>query len=246
MVQGAYWRVVLGGSRGNIIDLAAVETLIDVFQRANRDQNLQVACIEGRGDHFSFGASVRQHLPEHAEKLVRGFGELFRVMLDGGVVVLSAVRGQCLGGGLELASFSHRLFAAPDARLGQPEIALGVFAPFASFFLAERVGRGDAEDLCLSGRLIDAGEALAMGLADQIAEDPSGAALDYARRHLLPRSASSLRYAVKAVRHGVQKRMEAELPEIERLYLEELMSTRDAVEGIRAFLEKRPAQWDNR
>ena len=70
------------------------------------------------------------------------------------------VRGQCLGGGLELAAFCHRVFAAPDARFGQPEIALGVFAPFASFLLRERMGRGGAEDLLLTGRPITAPDAL--------------------------------------------------------------------------------------
>ena len=85
-----------------------------------------------------------------------------------------------------------------------------------------------------------------MGLIDVIAEDPSEAALDYAKEHLLPRSASSLRYAVKAARSGLRARFTAELQEVERIYLQELMATRDAVEGLKAFMEKRDPQWENR
>jgi cyclohexa-1,5-dienecarbonyl-CoA hydratase len=163
-----------------------------------------------------------------------------------GVPTLAAVRGQCLGGGLELASFCHRIFAAPDAKLGQPEIVLGVFAPVASLVLPERIGRANAEDLCLTGRIVDASEAKEMGLVDVVTEKPEDAALEYARKHFLPRSASSLRYAVRALRLPLSRRLEEELARLERLYLEELMGTEDAVEGIQAFLEKRPPEWRNR
>jgi len=121
---------------------------------------------------------------------------------------------------------------------------LGVFAPVASLLLPERVGRACAEDLCLSGRSVGADEALAMGLIDQIAaNDPMDEALAYARAHLLPRSGSSLRLAVRAVRRNLRTRLRTELPVIERMYLDELMPTADAVEGLRAFLDKREPAW---
>jgi cyclohexa-1,5-dienecarbonyl-CoA hydratase len=120
-----------------------------------------------------------------------------------------------------------------------------VFAPVASVLLAERMGRGGAEDLLFSGRTLSAEEALRRGLVDEIAENPGEAALAYARRHLAPRSASSLRWAVRAARHGFARRFREELDEVERMYLQEMMSTSDAVEGLRAFLEKRPPQWRN-
>jgi cyclohexa-1,5-dienecarbonyl-CoA hydratase len=174
------------------------------------------------------------------------FHGLFRTALRCAVPMLAAVRGQCLGGGLELASFCHRVVVSPNAQLGQPEILLGVFAPFASFFLPERVGRGVADDLLLTGRSLGAEEAVAVGLCDQIAEDPLVTVLHYAREHLMPRSASSLRHAVAAARLDIEQRFERQIGDLERLYLEGLMKTADAQEGLIAFLEKRPPVWSHR
>jgi len=244
--EGTIWRIALSAGKGNIIDEALIEDLTDVFRRAAETRHLKAILLEGEGPHFSFGASVPEHFPEHAARMLRGFHGLFEAILESDVPVLAAVRGQCLGGGLELASFCHRVFASPDARLGQPEIALGVFAPAASVILAERMGRARAEDLCLSGRVIGAEEALAAGLIDEIAEDPTAAALAHARAHFLPRSASSLRFAVWAVRRGFGERLRQELKALEQVYLEELMATHDAAEGLRAFMEKRPPRWQDR
>ncbi len=242
---GAIRHVRLAGSTGNIIDAAMSRALHDLFRDAGRARDLKAVILQGEGAHFCYGASVEEHLPEHVAGMLRGFHGLFAAMLDSAVPVLAAVRGRCLGGGLELAAFCHRVFASPDAQLGQPEIVLGVFPPLASTFLRERVGRGAAEDLCLSGRTIAAPEALRVGLVDALADDPVEAALTYAREHLLPRSAASLRHAVRAVRCDLTARFKVDIAAQERLYLDDLMKTADAVEGIRAFLEKRPPRWRN-
>jgi cyclohexa-1,5-dienecarbonyl-CoA hydratase len=136
------------------------------------------------------------------------------------------------------------LFAAPDAKLGQPEIKLAVFAPAASCLLPERIGQAKAEDLLFSGRSMSADEALATGLIDSLADDPEEAALAYFDKHLASYSASTLRFAVVAARHEYRQRMIAKLERVESLYLDELMETHDAVEGLSAFLEKRPAKWE--
>lgn len=240
---GALWRVVIGGSKGNVMDAALMDALTAVFDEAGRTPALKALLLEGQGRHFSFGASVPEHLPGQVDGMLRRFHGLLLALLDCHVSVLAVVRGQCLGGGLELVTLCQRVFAAPDARLGQPEIALGVFAPVASVMLPERVGRRHAEDLCLSGRTVTAEQALAMGLVDELGDDPAGAALDYARRHLLPRSASSLRLAVRAVRAGLRARFVAELPPVEGLYREQLMATHDALEGLQAFIDKRAPAW---
>jgi cyclohexa-1,5-dienecarbonyl-CoA hydratase len=245
LASGAIWRVMLATPKANILDAPKIAALTDVFERAADDAGLKAIVLTGEGPHFSFGASVEEHLPGDFESMIPAFHGLFDRMLRASVITLGAVRGRCLGGGLELASFCNRVFASADARLGQPEIVLGVFAPVASIALAERVGRGAAEDLCLSGRTVTAEEAERLGLVDQIVDDPEAAALAYAKEYLLPRSASSLRLAVRAVRQGFERRFRQDLERVERLYVDELMSTRDATEGLRAFLDKREPVWSD-
>ncbi len=242
---GAIWHVKLATPKANVLNAEKIALLTTIFNRATQDTSLKAVLIDSEGPHFSFGASVEEHLPGKFDSMLRDFHALFDAILDSGVVTLAAIRGQCLGGALELAAFCHRSFASPDARLGQPEIVLGVFAPVASVLLSERIGRSRAEDLCLSGRSVTAEEALSIGLVDDVSDNPGDAALGYAREFLLPRSASSLRHAVRAVRHGFAKRFRGELRHVERLYVEELMSTGDAVEGLQAFLDKRKPAWSN-
>lgn len=244
--NGAIWRLVLATPKANIIDAAKIAALNAAYMAASSDRKLACIVITGEGPHFSFGASVEEHLPRNFAAMLASFHGLFRLMLETGVPTLAAVRGQCLGGALELSSFSTRVFASPDAKLGQPEIKLGVIAPVASVFLPERIGRAAAEDLCLTGRSLTAAEALAVGLVDEIADDPDAAAIAWAKRELLPLSSSSLRLAQKAVRLGLASRFDRDIEHVERLYRDELMRTADAVEGLNAFLEKRAPSWSQR
>ena len=167
-------------------------------------------------------------------------------MVESPVPILVAVRGQCLGGGLEVALAGHLLFVAPDAAFGQPEMKLGVFAPAASCLLPELIGPMPALDLLLSGRSITGAEAARLGIAREAAIDPGAAALTYFEEQLKPKSASSLRFAVQAARIDYVARVKNKLKAVERLYLDELMTTHDAVEGLEAFIAKRPAQWKHR
>ncbi len=240
----AYWRVTFGVSRGNILDRPLMAALRRVFVEARTAHGLKAIVLEGAGGHFSFGASVQEHLPAHVGAMLEDMRRLVLDLFHSQVVVLAAVDGQCLGGGLELASACHRIFASAGATFGQPEIALGVFAPIASILLPERIGRAAGEDLCLTGRIVSAAEAHEMGLIDAVAPaDPAETALTWARAHFASRSASSLRFAVKAVRAGLAARVRTELPALEAIYLSELMATHDATEGLKAFLEKRPPAW---
>jgi cyclohexa-1,5-dienecarbonyl-CoA hydratase len=157
-----------------------------------------------------------------------------------------AVRGQCLGGGLEIALTGSLIFASSDAKFAQPEIQLGVFAPAASCLLPPRIGQWAAEDLLLSGRSIDATEAKALGLVHGIAADPEVAALEYFDRHFSGKSAAALACAVTAARGACLEELRHRLNAVEHLYLQGLMSTRDATEGLEAFLAKRAPRWEHR
>lgn len=239
----ALWLLRLDRPKGNVVDGAMTRALADAFARARTVPTLRAIVLTASGPNFSFGASVQEHLREHVAGMLRDFHALFRTIAACEVPVLAAVRGHCLGGGLELVAFCHRVFAAPDSRLGQPEVALGVFAPVASLLLPHRVGRAHAEDLCLSGRTVGAEEALRMGLCDEVADDPEVCAVAWAEANLLRHSASSLRHAVRAVRGVFAATLFAQLAELEHDYLRDLMATADANEGIQAFLQKRAPQW---
>ena len=241
----ALWVLRLDRPKGNVVDAAMTRALTEAFANARTEPALKAIVLTASGPNFSFGASVQEHLPEHVAGMLHDFHALFRTIAAAEVPVLAAVRGHCLGGGLELAAFCQRVFAAKDSRLGQPEIALGVFAPVASLLLPHRIGRAAAEDLCLSGRTIGAEDALRIGLVDELAEDPETKALAYAEANLCRHSASSLRHAVRAVRGAFVERLFEQLAELEQDYLLDLMNTADAREGIEAFLQKRPPQWRN-
>jgi cyclohexa-1,5-dienecarbonyl-CoA hydratase len=162
------------------------------------------------------------------------------------VPILVAVRGQCLGGGLEVALAGQWIFAAPDASFGQPEMKLGVFAPAASVLLPYRVNLPMAEDLLYSGRSIGASAALACGLVHALADDPESAALGWFHEHLQGKSAAALACATAAARGAMRREVRQRLNGVERLYLDQLMATRDANEGLVAFLAKRKPSWEHR
>ena len=178
--------------------------------------------------------------------MLAGLHRLVLRMVESPVPLLMAVRGQCLGGGLELALASHLMFVTSEAHLGQPEMKLGVFAPAASCLLPELVGPQRAFDLLVSGRSITGAQAAAIGIAHEAAADPERAALAYFAEHLKPKSASSLRLAVKAARLDYVARVREKIRAVERLYLDELMATHDAVTGLEAFIAKRSPQWQHR
>lgn len=244
--EGRLLRLRLSRPKANLIDAAMIAALDGALAEHLGNASLGAVLIDAEGPHFSFGASVEEHLPDQCAAMLRSIHGLIVRLVESPVPVLVAVRGQCLGGGLEVALAGHLVFVAPDAALGQPELKLGVFAPAASCLLPEIVGPRRAIDLLLSGRSVTGGEAVAMGMAHEAAADPERAALAYFDEHLKAKSASSLRLAVKAARFDYAARVKAKIAAVERMYLDELMKTHDAVEGLQAFLGKRAAQWQHR
>lgn len=244
--EGRLLRLCLARSKANIIDAQMIAALEAAFRDHLGNSALKGVLLAAEGPHFSFGASIQEHMPAHCRQMLESLHSLLKRMLDFPVPILVAVQGQCLGGGLELALAGGLIFAARDARMGQPEIRIGVFAPAASCLLPARIGQARAEDLLYSGRSVGADEALTINLVHAVAEDPVAAALAYFDAHLAPLSASSLRLAVRAARKDYAPRVKGQLDVVEALYLEELMATHDAMEGLMAFAEKRAANWHDR
>ncbi|MGE0568785.1 MAG: enoyl-CoA hydratase-related protein, partial [Bacteroidia bacterium] len=194
------------------------------------------------------GASVEEHKKEFAGAMLRGFHQLFYLLRDLAIPSAAKISGQCLGGGFELALMCNFIFADKSAKLGQPEISLGVFPPPASIILPEKIGYAKAEELLITGRIIAAGEAKDIGLLNQVEEDKQSLQKwvdEWIGIHISPKSASSLRFAVKAARVKFNHVLSNFLPQLESLYVNQLMETHDANEGICSFLEKRNPVWEN-
>lgn len=244
--DGALLHLTLARPKANICDaemIGALQVALDTHAEASA---LRGVLLDADGPHFSFGASVEEHLADRCAGMLACLHRLILALAGCRVPVLVAVRGQCLGGGLEIALAGGPIFAAPGAQFGQPEIKLGVFAPAASCLLPWRVNAVAAEELLCSGRSIDAERAAAIGLVHALADDPVAAALAYFDEHLAPRSAAALAHAMGAVRAPRLAALREDLARVERLYLDSLMTTRDANEGLDAFLAKRAPTWEHR
>ena len=243
--DGGLLRLTLARPKANIVDASMIGALAAALARHAGERAIRGVLLDAEGPHFSFGASVEEHLPATCGAMLATLHALVMAMLEFPAPILVAVRGQCLGGGLEVAMAGSLIFAAPDAQLGQPEMKLGVFAPAASVLLPYRVNAAAAEDLLLSGRSVGAAEAKEIGLVHTVADDPVAAALAWFDAHLAGKSAASLRFALKAARHARIDAVRAGLAAVEKLYLQGLMNTRDANEGLAAFLARRPPAWEH-
>ena len=244
--DGALLHLTLARPKANLVDAAMIAALHGAFVAYRGHPGLRGVLLGAEGPHFSFGASVEEHLPDQCAAMLASLHALILAMLEFPAPILVAVRGQCLGGGLEVALAGGPIFSAPDAQLGQPEMKLGVFAPAASCLLPYHVGQLAAEDLLFSGRSVSGDEALAMGLVQFVATDPEAAALAYFEAHLANKSAASLACALAAARGAMIRDVRHRLGEAERLYIDRLMQTRDANEGLVAFLAKRKPHWEHR
>ncbi|GMQ85607.1 MAG: crotonobetainyl-CoA hydratase [Acidimicrobiia bacterium] len=239
--DGAVHTITLDKAPGNVIDIALCAQLRQTIAAAGEVEEGKVLVLRGAGKHFSFGASVEEHLPEKAPDMLAALGGVIRDLIGFPYPTLAGVQGSCLGGGFELVLACGIVIAEEGAILASPEIRLGVFAPAATALLSGRA----AEDVLLTGRDVSAEEALRLGIVNVIVTDLDTAVDTFVNEHFVPRSALSLRLATRAMREPRRAGIERRLDEAERLYVEELLATHDGVEGIEAFLEKRRPVWKN-
>ena len=235
--------ITLESPPGNVIDMALCAELRTAIAAAAADMGGKVLVLRGAGKHFSFGASVEEHLPAQAADMLDAIGGVVRDLIRFPYPTVAGVQGRCLGGGLELALSCGVLIVEDSAVLAQPEIRLGVIAPAASALLSGRA----AEDVLLTGRDLTAEEAYRIGIVNRLT---AAGTLDetvggFVAAHFIPRSPASLRLATEAVRGPKRQMIEERLANAERIYLEELLQLHDGVEGIQAFLDKREPEWKN-
>ena len=241
-------RILLDDGKGNVLDHIMMEELQSVLDSFKQKNNIKLIVFEGAGKHFSFGASVEEHKKESAATMLRSFHQLFFTLRDLSIPTVAKISGQCLGGGLELALMCSVMFGDKTAKLGQPEVVLGVFPPPASILLPEKIGLARAEEMLITGRSISADEAKTFGLLTEIFENKDElekGVENWIEKHIVMKSAVSLRFAVKASRAKFNHILSNFLPQLELMYVNELMQTHDANEGINSFIEKRKPEWNN-
>jgi cyclohexa-1,5-dienecarbonyl-CoA hydratase len=242
-------RVILDDGKANILDGIMMGEITEFLKSLAGKKDIKLVTFEGGGNNFSYGASVAEHTKDMAAEMLDSFHKMFYTIMGLHIPTLAKISGQCLGGGFELPLVCNFIFADKTAKIGQPEILLGVFAPPASVMLPLKIGHARAEVLLITGRIISAEEGKAMGLINEVFEDK--AAMDsevdgWIRKNICGKSASSLKYAVRAARSSFDFFLQRNLPLYTDMFIKELMETEDANEGINSFLEKRKPVWKNK
>jgi cyclohexa-1,5-dienecarbonyl-CoA hydratase len=244
--EGQVARIVLTAPKANIVDSAMMAQLQAAFSELPSSGSLKAVVLASDGAHFSFGASVEEHLPEHISGTLKKLGSLLRTIAATPAPTIAAVHGQCLGGALELALACDIILADETAQFALPEIKLGVFPPAGAALLPMKIGAARAAELILTGENWSATRAASAGLVRRVftAGQLESKMYGWLEEDFLPRSPVALRFAAQAARRPLVYALEHDLPELEELYLDELMAHKDPEEGIRAFMEKREPRWE--
>ncbi len=232
----------------NALNLATLNEIDHALTEIGHNDNIRGVMITGSGEKaFAAGADIREIAALSKETgltFARNGQAVFNKIENLQIPVIAAVNGFALGGGCELALACHMRIAGENAKFGQPEVNLGIIPGFGGTQRLPRlVGKGMAMELCLTGNIIDAREALRIGLINRITEP---AEVRNAALALLGTIAQKGPVAVELVINSINTGIELPLDEALRLESQrfsEACNTADMKEGTAAFLEKRPAQF---
>jgi cyclohexa-1,5-dienecarbonyl-CoA hydratase len=237
-------RITLHNPPLNIIDIPMLEQLWAALADAEARADITVIVLAGSDKVFSAGVDVAAHTSDKIEEMLRNFHAVFHALVSSRKVSLATVHGHCLGGGAELTMVCDLVITSESATWGFPEISLGCFPPVAATALAALAGQKHAAELILTGRKFDGLEARFLGLANSVVPDQQvKEKADEMIARLTALSSAALRVTKKALYAWDSIHFDKGLARAEKIYLEELMQTEDAREGVRAFLEKRKPLW---
>jgi cyclohexa-1,5-dienecarbonyl-CoA hydratase len=246
-VEDGVGRLTLNHPPLNILTRGAMRELRETVVALEGDPEVRAILLSAEGKHFSAGADVGEHLPPEYQVLIPEFLDTVRAIRGAAVPVIAAVQGRCLGAGFELVLAADMIVVAEDAVLGQPEIQLGVLPPAACALLPARCAWGTAIEIVLGGDPITAQDAYRAGLVQRVVSGE--AVVDEAlalARHLARHSGAVIRMGKKAMLEAATTGVVRGLERAGEIYLDELMATEDALEGLEAFGEKRSPVWRHR
>jgi cyclohexa-1,5-dienecarbonyl-CoA hydratase len=243
-VTSATARITLLHPPLNVIDIPMMEELAQALADIERRSDVSVVVISGGGRGFSAGVDVAAHTPERVEEMLTKFHAVVRALISTKKVTIAAVHGHCLGGGAELAMVCDVVYTTASTQWGFPEIKLGCYPPVACTALAALVGQKRAGELILTGKTISGTEAAEIGLANHaVMDEELQAAVDETVQQVVKMSPTSLAITKKAIYAWDAAHFDKGLARAEKIYLEELVKTADAQEGVLAFMEKREPKW---
>ncbi len=231
----------------NILNIATMEEMNKALKSLTENSAIKTLVITGSQDKaFSAGVDVTEHTKDKVEKMLQVFHDIFRNLSKLNQVTIAATKGFTLGGGCELAIFCDLIFAADNLKIGQPEIKLSAIPPIALLIMPHLVGLKKASELLLSGKVIDAKEAEKIGLINKVVPLASfDLELENFVHPFTELSLVGLKFSKKGIQLGLETPFVHALEKIEKMYIEELMASEDAHEGLRAFMEKRKPDWKN-
>ena len=243
-IDGSVARLTLQNPPLNVIDLAMMDELSQAVTDIEARPEISVVVLNGSEKAFSAGVDVAAHTPDKIDEMLSKFHGAILKLVGLKKVTIAAVRGHCLGGGAELAMVCDMVYTSDSATWGFPEIKLGCYPPVAATALAALIGQKNAADLVLTGRSIKGQQAAGMGLANRaVPESELDAAVNEQLDHLTKLSSAALAVTKKAIYAWDSMHFDKGLARAEKVYVEDLMKTEDAQEGIKAFMEKREPKW---
>ncbi len=243
-IAGPVARITLNHPTLNVIDLSMTRELRTMLVEIESRDDVSTVVFQGNVRAFSAGVDIKAHLPGQIPEMLTSFHAVIRGIVTSRKVTIAVVSGTCLGGGAELAIVCDMVYTASDATWGFPEIKLGCYPPVAAVALSNLIGQKRASELILTGRQFSGDEAAAMGLANRsVPQEKLESIVERTITELRDLSPVALGHAKKAIYAWDAIHFDKGLARAEKIYLDELVSTADAREGIIAFLDKRSPKW---
>ncbi len=237
--------ITLNEPVSNWLTILMMREINEAIMDVKKDPTIQLLVFDHAGEKaFCDGVDVADHTADKVNDMIEVFHGMFRLMEELDCTTVALVNGRSLGGGCELMSFCDIVIASEKAKIGQPEIAVGVFPPIAAAWFPKIIGLKNTYELLLTGKIIGAKEAQAMGLVNVVLPvENFKAEAEKFMADFLKQSRPVAMWTKRAIKAGLNVNFLEALRMSEIIYLDGCMKTKDAAEGISAFMEKRKAVW---